>query len=318
VDSQPRTIARPSLNSPVLIQSDIKELPLWRRGKVRDVYDLGDRLLIVATDRISAFDVVLPTGIPGKGAVLTQLSLFWFDLLRDVVPHHVLTSDVGEYGHGLERYRDQLEGRSMVVRKTDPLPVECVVRGYLVGSGWKDYRSTGAVCGIALPPGLRESERLQPPLFTPATKEESGHDQNISLDEMAARIGRGLAERLRDISLELYGRARAYAEQRGIILADTKFEFGLRDGQPVWIDEALTPDSSRFWPQAGYRPGVSQPSFDKQYVRDYLESLPWDKTPPGPELPAEVVRRTSEKYVEALDRLTGTAAPASSGPAQGA
>jgi phosphoribosylaminoimidazole-succinocarboxamide synthase len=318
VDSQPRTIARPSLNSPVLIQSDIKELPLWRRGKVRDVYDLGDRLLIVATDRISAFDVVLPTGIPGKGAVLTQLSLFWFDLLKGVVPHHVLTSDVSEYGQGLQRHRDQLEGRSMVVRKTDPLPVECVVRGYLVGSGWKDYRSTGAVCGIALPPGLRESERLQPPLFTPATKEESGHDQNIPLEAMAGRIGRGMAERLRDISLELYGRARAYAEQRGIILADTKFEFGLRDGQPVWIDEALTPDSSRFWPVDGYRPGVSQPSFDKQYVRDYLESLDWDKTPPGPELPAEVVERTGQKYFEALDRLTGTAAPVSSGPAQGA
>jgi phosphoribosylaminoimidazole-succinocarboxamide synthase len=318
VESPPRTIARPSLQAPVLLQSHIPELPLWRRGKVRDVYDLGDRLLIVATDRISAFDVVLPTGIPGKGAVLTQLSLFWFDLLKGVVPHHVLTADVGEYGHGLQRHRDQLEGRSMVVRKTDPLPVECVVRGYLVGSGWKDYGRTGAVCGIALPPGLRESERLQPPLFTPATKEESGHDQNISLDEMAGRIGRALSERLRDISLELYGRARAYAEQRGIILADTKFEFGLRDGQPVWIDEALTPDSSRFWPLDGYRAGASQPSFDKQYVRDYLESLAWDKTPPGPELPAEVVARTSEKYLEALDRLTGTAAPVSSGPALGA
>jgi phosphoribosylaminoimidazole-succinocarboxamide synthase len=300
------------------MQSHIPELPLWRRGKVRDVYDLGDRLLIVATDRLSAFDVVLPTGIPGKGAVLTQLSLFWFDLLRDVVPHHVISSDVADYGHGLERHRDQLEGRSMLVRKTDPLPVECVVRGYLVGSGWKDYGRTGAVCGISLPAGLRESDRLQPPLFTPATKEESGHDQNIPIDEMAARIGRELAERLREISLELYGRARAYAEQRGIIVADTKFEFGVRDGRPVWIDEALTPDSSRFWPRDGYRPGASQPSFDKQYVRDYLESLAWDKTPPGPELPPDVVERTREKYFEALERLTGSAAPVSSEPAQGA
>jgi phosphoribosylaminoimidazole-succinocarboxamide synthase len=304
VVSHPHDVTQSSLDAPVLMQSNIPHLPLWRRGKVRDVYDLGDRLLIVATDRISAFDVVLPTGIPGKGVVLTQLSLFWFELLRDVVPHHVLTSDVGEYGHGLEAYRDQLEGRSMVVVKTDPLPVECVVRGYLVGSGWKDYRSSGAVCGIALPAGLRESERLTPPLFTPATKEESGHDQNIPFQEMAARVGGGVAARLRDISLELYGRARAYAEQRGIILADTKFEFGLRDGQPVWIDEALTPDSSRFWPRDGYRPGAAQPSFDKQYVRDYLESLSWDKTPPAPELPQEVVSRTREKYFEALSRLT--------------
>ena len=286
------------------MQSRIPHLPLWRRGKVRDVYDLGDRLLIVATDRISAFDVVLPTGIPAKGVVLTQLSLFWFDLLKDVLPNHLLSSDVSEYGHGLEPFRDQLEGRSMMVVKTDPLPVECVVRGYLVGSGWKDYKSSGAVCGIALPPGLRESERLDPPLFTPATKEESGHDINIDFAEMSARIGGGVAERLREVSLELYGRARAYAEQRGIILADTKFEFGLRDGQPVWIDEALTPHSSRFWPRDGYRPGAAQPSFDKQYVRDYLESLSWDKTPPAPALPPEVVDRTRDKYVEALVRLT--------------
>jgi phosphoribosylaminoimidazole-succinocarboxamide synthase len=292
------------LGAPVLMQSRIPHLPLWRRGKVRDVYDLGDRLLIVATDRISAFDVVLPTGIPAKGVVLTQLSLFWFDLLKDVLPNHVLSSDVSEYGHGLEPFRDQLEGRSMMVVKTDPLPVECVVRGYLVGSGWKDYKSSGAVCGIALPPGLRESERLDPPLFTPATKEESGHDINIDFAEMSARIGGAVSERLREVSLELYGRARAYAEQRGIILADTKFEFGLRDGQPVWIDEALTPDSSRFWPRDGYRPGAAQPSFDKQYVRDYLESLSWDKTPPGPALPPEVVDRTRDKYVEALTRLT--------------
>jgi phosphoribosylaminoimidazole-succinocarboxamide synthase len=288
----------------VLVQSSIPHLPLWRRGKVRDVYDLGDRLLVVATDRISAFDVVLPGGIPGKGVVLTQLSLFWFDLLRDVIPNHVLTSEVSEYGHGLEPFRDQLEGRSMMVVKTDPLPVECVVRGYLVGSGWKDYRARGAVCGIALPPGLRESERLEPPLFTPATKEESGHDINIDFGEMSARVGGGVAERLREVSLGLYGRARAYAERRGIILADTKFEFGLRGEGLVWIDEALTPDSSRFWPSDGYRAGAAQPSFDKQYVRDYLESLAWDKTPPAPALPAEVVERTAAKYVEALTRLT--------------
>jgi phosphoribosylaminoimidazole-succinocarboxamide synthase len=298
------------MGAPVLMQSSIPHLPLWRRGKVRDVYDLGDRLLIVATDRISAFDVVLPTGIPGKGVVLTQLSLFWFDLLQDVLPNHVLSSDVAEYGHGLEPFRDQLEGRSMMVLKTDALPVECVVRGYLVGSGWKDYQSSGAVCGLALPPGLRESERLEPPLFTPATKEESGHDINIDFTEMSKRVGGDVAARLRDVSLELYGRARAYAEQRGIILADTKFEFGLRDGQPVWIDEALTPDSSRFWPRDTYRPGVAQPSFDKQYVRDYLESLAWNKTPPAPALPPDVVERTRDKYVEALTRLTE---PASSG-----
>jgi phosphoribosylaminoimidazole-succinocarboxamide synthase len=308
VVSHPRSVAQPSLGAPVLKESHIPHLPLWRRGKVRDVYDLGDSLLIVATDRISAFDVVLPTGIPGKGVVLTQLSLFWFELLKDVVPHHVLSADVADYGHGLEQYRDQLEGRSMMVVKTDPLPVECVVRGYLVGSGWKDYRSSGAVCGITLPPGLLESDRLQPPLFTPATKEESGHDLNIPFEEMAARVGAATAERLREVSLELYGRARAYAEQRGIILADTKFEFGLRGGRPVWIDEALTPDSSRFWPRDGYRPGAAQPSFDKQYVRDYLESLQWNKTPPAPQLPPDVVERTHRKYVEALSRLTDGAA----------
>jgi phosphoribosylaminoimidazole-succinocarboxamide synthase len=296
------------------MESRIPHLPLWRRGKVRDVYDLGDRLLVVATDRISAFDVVLPTGIPGKGVVLTQISLFWFRLLQDVVPHHVLSSDVGEYGHGLDRYRDQLEGRSMLVVKTDPLPVECVVRGYLVGSGWKDYQRAGLVCGLPLPPGLRESDRLEPPVFTPATKEESGHDQNISIEEMTARVGASLAGRLRDISLELYVRARAHAEERGIILADTKFEFGLRDGRPIWIDEALTPDSSRFWPRDGYRPGTAQPSFDKQYVRDYLETLAWDKTPPGPALPPQVVDRTRDKYLEAMSRLTG---PAPDGAGEG-
>ena len=293
--------------TPPLLQTNLPGVALWRRGKVRDVYDLGDRLLVVATDRLSAFDVVLPTGIPGKGVVLTQVSLFWFHLLEGLVPNHVITADVSEYPRELQAFRDQLEGRSMIVVKTDVLPVECVVRGYLVGSGWKDYKATGAVCGIALPPGLRESEQLQPPIFTPATKAETGHDENIPFDTMAATVGRERAEEARRVSLEIYSRARAYAEARGIILADTKFEFGVRDGRLVWIDEALTPDSSRFWPRDGYAPGRSQPSFDKQYVRDYLETLSWDKQPPGPELPPQVVARTVEKYAEAMERLRGDA-----------
>jgi phosphoribosylaminoimidazole-succinocarboxamide synthase len=290
-------------------------LTLWRRGKVRDVYDLGDRLLIVATDRISAFDVVLPSGIPAKGIVLTQLSLFWFELLGHVVPHHVVSADVSEYPADLRRHRDQLEGRSMIVHKTVPLPVECVVRGYLVGSGWKDYRATGSVCGIPLPPGLQESQRLDPPLFTPSTKAEAGHDENISFAQVEAALGTQRAAEVRDASLEIYRRARAHAEERGIILADTKFEFGVRDGRLVWIDEALTPDSSRFWPRDGYAPGRGQPSFDKQYVRDYLETLAWDKSPPGPALPAEVVQRTRDKYLEAYARLTGRDLPVSFGRA---
>jgi phosphoribosylaminoimidazole-succinocarboxamide synthase len=286
-----------------LVQSGISELPLWRRGKVRDVYDLGDRLLIVTTDRISAFDVVLPTPIPDKGRVLTQLSLFWFDLLKDVVPNHI--DGTGSPVPVLERYARDLEGRSMVVARTEPLPVECVVRGYLAGSGWKDYRATGAVCGITLPPGLRESDRLEQPLFTPSTKAEEGHDENISFDRMAEIVGRDRAEELRTLSLTLYSRARDHAEERGIILADTKLEFGTYDGRVIWIDEAFTPDSSRFWPKDVYKPGQPQPSFDKQYVRDYLESIAWDKRPPAPPLPAEVVARTREKYVDAYARLTG-------------
>jgi phosphoribosylaminoimidazole-succinocarboxamide synthase len=288
-----------------LLETRIPGLALWRRGKVRDVYDLGERILIVATDRISAFDVVLPTPIPGKGAVLTQLSLFWFDALRDLVPNHVIASDVRDFGHGLEDEREQLEGRSMLVEKTEPLPIECVVRGYLAGSGWKDYRATGSVCGIPLPAGLRESDRLEEPLFTPATKAESGHDENISFEAAEQAIGARRAAEVKELSLRLYERARAHAEARGIILADTKFEFGVRDGRLIWIDEALTPDSSRFWPRDGYAPGRSQPSFDKQYVRDYLESLDWDKRPPGPPLPEEVVARTREKYLEAYARLSG-------------
>jgi phosphoribosylaminoimidazole-succinocarboxamide synthase len=294
-------------NAPPLVESKLPGIPLFKRGKVRDVYDMGDELLVVATDRLSAFDVVLPTGIPGKGIVLTQLSLFWFDLLKDVLPNHVRTAKVAEYPASLQPFADQLEGRSMLVTKTDVLPVECVVRGYITGSGFKDYKRTGSVCGIALPAGLRDSDRLEPAIFTPATKAETGHDENISFETMAATVGRQRADEARRVSLEIYERARAYAEARGIILADTKFEFGVRDGRLIWIDEALTPDSSRFWPRAAYAPGRSQPSFDKQFVRDYLETLDWDKQPPGPELPPEVVARTVEKYVEAHDRLRGEA-----------
>jgi len=298
-----------------LLETRMPGLPLWRRGKVRDVYDLGDRLLIVATDRISAFDVVLPSGIPAKGIVLTQLSLFWFGLLADLLPNHVITANVAEYGPELERHRDQLEGRSMIVVKTEPLPVECVVRGYITGSGWKDYRATGAVCGIPLPPGLQESQRLDPALFTPSTKADAGHDENISFAQVQRMLGPERAAEVRDVSLEIYRRASAHAEERGIILADTKFEFGVREGRLIWIDEALTPDSSRFWPRADHAPGRGQPSFDKQYVRDYLETLAWDKRPPGPVLPAEVVQRTRDKYVEAYRRLTGDDLPVGFGPA---
>jgi len=293
--------------APPLLETSLPGVALHRRGKVRDVYELGDRLLIVATDRLSAFDVVLPTGIPGKGVLLTQMSLLWFGVLRDVIPNHVVTADVGEYPAGLRRFRDQLDGRSMIVLRTDVLPVECVVRGYIAGSGWKDYKATGSVCGIALRPGLRESDRLDPPIFTPATKAETGHDENIPYARMVETVGRERADEARRVSLEIYARARAHAEARGIILADTKFEFGVRGGRLVWIDEALTPDSSRFWPRDGYAPGRSQPSFDKQFVRDFLETLSWDKTPPGPTLPPDVVARTVEKYVEAFERLRGEA-----------
>ena len=282
------------------------------RGKVRDIYDLGNALLIVATDRLSAFDVILPTPIPDKGRVLTQLSLFWFDLLKDVLPNHVLSST--DFPAPFDAYRDDLAGRSMVVRKTQPLPIECVVRGYVSGSGWKDYKTTGKICGIALPAGLRESDRLPEPIFTPATKATSGHDENISFDQAAALIGKSLAERVRAVSIEIYRRAAAYAAPRGILLADTKFEFGLLHcaldspeavNSLMWIDEALTPDSSRFWPAAQYNPGGPQPSFDKQFVRDYLEQIRWPKTPPGPELPPDVVAATRAKYREAYRILAG-------------
>ena len=273
------------------------------RGKVRDMYDLGDKLLIVATDRLSAFDVILPTPIPDKGRVLTQLSLFWFSLLRNVIPNHVLSAT--EFPAPFDRFKDELAGRSMVVRKTQPLPIECVVRGYVSGSGWKDYRTTGKICGIPLPSGLCESDRLPEPIFTPATKAITGHDENISFEQAAAVVGKDLAEKVRAISLELYRRAAAYAEPRGIILADTKFEFGLHDNELIWIDEALTPDSSRFWPAAHYSPGGPQSSFDKQFVRDYLERMQWPKSPPGPELPPEVVEATRAKYREAYRILAG-------------
>jgi phosphoribosylaminoimidazole-succinocarboxamide synthase len=278
------------------------------RGKVRDIYDLGDKLLIVASDRLSAFDVVLPTGIPDKGRVLTQLSLFWFELLRDVIPNHVLSAT--DFPAPFDAHKDELAGRSMVVRKTQPLPIECVVRGYVSGSGWKDYRATGKICGIDLPKGLVESDRLPEPIFTPATKAETGHDENISFDQAVALVGRELAERVRAVSIDIYNRAAKYAEPRGIILADTKFEFGLLKNsggadELIWIDEALTPDSSRFWPAAHYEPGGPQPSFDKQFVRDYLERIQWSKTPPGPELPPEIVALTSAKYREAYRVLTG-------------
>src|SRR3981081_792985 len=254
------------------------------RGKVRDIYNLGDKLLIVATDRLSAFDVILPTPIPDKGRVLPQLSLFCFDLFKDVIPNHVLSAD--HFPAPFDAYRHELAGRSMIVRKADPLPVECVVRGYLSGSGWKDYLATGTLCGIELPPALRESDRLPAPMFTPSTKAAAGHDENISFEQVVSIIGHELASKVKAVSIDLYQRAASYAEPRGVILADTKFEFGLLDGELIWIDEALTPDSSRFWPAAEYRPGGAQPSFDKQFVRDYLESIRWPKGPPAPELPA--------------------------------
>jgi phosphoribosylaminoimidazole-succinocarboxamide synthase len=287
----------------VLKETQFAGLTPAARGKVRDIYDLEDKLLIVATDRLSAFDVILPTPIPDKGRVLTQLSLFWFNLLKDVIPNHVLSAT--NFPAPFDKFDDELAGRSMVVHKTQPLPIECVVRGYVSGSGWKDYRVTGKICGIPLPRGLQESDRLPQPLFTPATKATSGHDENISFAQAASLIGQELAEKARAVSLELYARAAAYAEPRGIILADTKFEFGLLHDELIWIDEALTPDSSRFWPAAYYSPGGPQASFDKQFVRDYLERMQWPKTPPGPELPSEVVEATRAKYREAYRILVG-------------
>jgi phosphoribosylaminoimidazole-succinocarboxamide synthase len=289
--------------SAVVWETNLANVRLRGRGKVRDIYDLDDKLLIVATDRLSAFDVVLPTPIPDKGRVLTQLSLFWFETLREVVPHHVLSAT--EFPGDLAPHAEQLRGRAMLVRKTEPVPIECVVRGYLSGSGWKEYKGNGRVCGIPLPAGLRESDKLPEPIFTPSTKAQTGHDENITFEETAERVGHDLALRLRDVSLEIYQRAAAFAAERGIIIADTKFEFGLAGSELVWIDEALTPDSSRFWPADQYEPGKAQPSFDKQFVRDYLERIGWSKRPPAPELPADVVAATSGKYREAYRRVSG-------------
>lgn len=290
----------------VVSETNLEGLKLIHRGKVRDLYELNGSLLIVATDRISAFDVVMPTPIPDKGVILTQMSLFWFEFLKDLVKNHLLTAKVEEYPPVCLPYADILRGRSMLVKKTKPLPVECIVRGYLAGSALKEYRSQGTVCGIKLPPGLKEAEKLPEPIFTPSTKAQEGHDVNITFEECSALIGKELAQKVRDLSLEIYRRAAQYAEERGIIIADTKFEFGLGDKEELLlIDEVLTPDSSRFWPREDYVPGRPQQSFDKQFLRDWLESIGWDKKPPAPELPPEIVEKTRARYLEALKRLIG-------------
>ena len=296
----------PQLLDTVLLQTDFPDLQLHASGKVRDVYQLNDdRLLFVATDRISAFDYVLATGIPHKGRVLSQISLFWFDFLSDIVPSHVITADVDRYPQAVRKYADQLRGRSMLVQRAEMFPVECVVRGYISGSAWKEYKASGKVCGIELPAGLRESDAFPEPIFTPATKAVTGHDENIPFEQMCKLVGSETAGQLRDITLKIYKKAAAYARQRGIIIADTKFEFG-RTAQGITLaDEVLTPDSSRFWPADQYRPGQPQESYDKQYVRDYLEKIRWNKQPPAPALPLEVARGTSEKYLEAYFQLTG-------------
>jgi phosphoribosylaminoimidazole-succinocarboxamide synthase len=295
------------MSSSVVLETDLAGLTLQRRGKVRDVYDLGSELLIVATDRISAFDYVLASGIPDKGKVLTQLSAFWFAQMGDIVPHHLIAIDVEAFPAETRPHHDILRGRSMLVRKTTPLPVECVARGYLVGSGWKDYQRTGSVCGVPLPSGLRDSDRLPSTIFTPATKADSGHDENISEAQAGAIVGVDLIGRLRDLTMRIYERGVSYAATKGIIIADTKFEFGLTgDGTLMLIDEVLTPDSSRFWPADAYMPGRPQPSFDKQFVRDHLETIGWNKQPPVPGLPDDVVDRTREKYLEAFRRITGS------------
>ncbi len=291
-------------------KTDLDGLTLHSRGKVRDIYDLGEHLLVVTTDRLSAFDVVLPDGIPYKGKVLTGISEFWFRLLEGITPHHLLTTDVAEMPPAVRRHASVLAGRSMLVKKATVFPVECVVRGYLSGSGWKDYKATGAVCGIPLPAGLRESEKLPQTLFTPSTKATVGHDENIDFAQMASIVGAKAAEDLRDRSLAVYKAAAEHAWAKGIIIADTKFEWGTTNGEVLLVDEVLTPDSSRFWPRDGYAPGKGQPSYDKQFVRDWLEAEKWDKKPPAPRLPQEVIAKTSEKYLEAYRRITGLAEPA--------
>jgi phosphoribosylaminoimidazole-succinocarboxamide synthase len=295
----------PSPDSKILLETNLPGVPLVGRGKVRDVYALDDKLLIVASDRISAFDYILATGIPDKGRILTQLSVFWFDFLRDVTPTHFLSASVDEYPEPLRQYRDQLEGRSMLVKRARMTDIECVARGYLAGSGWKEYKQNGTVCGIRLPPGLKESDRLPEPVFTPSTKAQTGHDENIPFEQVVSLVGAAMAQRLRSLTLAIYSKAAEYAETRGVIIADTKFEFGLAGDTLILADEVLTPDSSRFWPRETYQPGGPQPSYDKQYVRDYLESIHWNKQPPAPALPPEVAARTGEKYLGAYKALTG-------------
>jgi phosphoribosylaminoimidazole-succinocarboxamide synthase len=294
------------MSSAEVLTTDLGELNLLSRGKVRDIYDCGDTLLIVTTDRISAFDVVLPEGIPHKGKVLSQLSAFWFEVMSDVIPHHLISMDSGDFPPVCKNYEHTLKGRSMLVKKAQPLPVECVVRGYLAGSGWKEYQETTSICGIPVKEGLKESTSLGEPLFTPSTKAELGdHDENITMEQVKEMIGGELADRLKEVSITLYKKGREMAREKGIIIADTKFEFGLVEGELILIDEVLTPDSSRFWPEDEYEPGRAQRSFDKQFVRDYLLTLTWDKKPPAPHLPEEIVRKTSERYLEAFQRLTG-------------
>jgi phosphoribosylaminoimidazole-succinocarboxamide synthase len=292
--------------SMIVKETDFPDLQLVNRGKVRDIYDLGEHLLIVTSDRISAFDVVMNEGIPHKGFVLTQISKYWFEQMTDIIPNHIVATEVNDFPQAALKYRDQLEGRSMLVKKAAPLPVECIVRGYVSGSGWKEYRQKGSICGIDLPSGLVESQQLPEPIFTPSTKAELGeHDENITFAQAVELCGEALAEEARRATVDIYKKARGIADAKGIIIADTKFEFGIYEDKLIWIDEALTPDSSRFWPKDQYRPGGQQPSFDKQFLRDYLETLDWGKKAPAPPLPEEIVRKTSEKYLEALTRLTG-------------
>lgn len=294
------------MSNPVVLNTDLKDLKLVNKGKVRDIYDCGDTLLIITTDRISAFDVILPEGIPLKGQVLTQTSAFWFEIMKDTIPHHLISMDIGDFPPDCKKHKSSLTGRTMLVKKAKPLPVECVVRGYLAGSGWKEYQQTGSICGIPLQAGLQESSLIGEPIFTPATKAELGeHDENITFEKMKEMIGEELAEQAREVSLSLYKKGSEMAREKGIIICDTKFEFGLVNGELILIDEVLTPDSSRFWPEDEYEPGRAQNSFDKQFVRDYLLTLTWDKSPPAPHLPEEIVQKTSERYLEAFRRLTG-------------
>lgn len=288
-----------------LLKTQFTDIELFKRGKVRDVYDLGDKLLVVSTDRISCFDVVLPTGIPYKGEILTQLSLFWFELTKDIIANHFISAGIPDYPKELHKYSNDLKGRSMLVKKAKTIPVECVVRGYLSGSGWKEYQESQSICGIKLSTGLMESNKLPEVIFTPATKEDVGHDINVTQEFVEKELGKDITQELKKISLALYAKASQYAETKGIIIADTKFEFGIYEGNIILIDEVLTSDSSRFWPKDEYKPGGPQPSFDKQFVRDYLETLDWDKTPPAPELPEEIVKKTSEKYLQAIKMITG-------------